>query len=467
MQRFILSICTALLLGVHDSRAQYAPPDPGGLEGIIVETYYVADANDAADTDGGTGLTAGSVTYRVFVDMRPGYKLLTVGGFTDHPITFATTTSFFNNEDRGEAWGHAINDIHLDKNTVAIDSWLSMGAGSDAHWGVLKTGDTDASIVGGTNNDGGSVGVPLLVNDIPAMGVPLTLADGLWSTSAPPTTNAVGTPPDLFDPGGSNSYSNDNFAWAVLGGIGSPDTTTNRILIGQFTTDGTFTFCLNLWLRIPDSLVCSDPNCHEILEFYGNLLPSDTAGTAISGDNKFTLPGLCFNSSALQVDCEGVPGGPAQPGTACDDGNDDTSNDVYDASCACLGEDCLGVLGGTALPGQPCDDGDPDTGGDIWQAGCTCEGTVGIHDINAPSVLMNVHPNPAKELLWIELSNLSGQHAVCELKNAFGQRVLTMDLGNLSGSWKGNIDVSGLGSGMYILEFRTGSEAHLERVVKF
>ena len=33
--------------------AQYAPPDPSGFQRIIVEPYYVADANDAADLDGG------------------------------------------------------------------------------------------------------------------------------------------------------------------------------------------------------------------------------------------------------------------------------------------------------------------------------------------------------------------------------------------------------------------------------
>ena len=114
-----------------------------------MERYYESDANDAADLDGSSELVSGAVTYRVFVDIKPGYKLNTVGGFTDHEITFATTTLFFNNDDRGEAWGDNINDIHLNKNTVAIDSWLSMGAASDAHWGVLKTADTDGSLVGG------------------------------------------------------------------------------------------------------------------------------------------------------------------------------------------------------------------------------------------------------------------------------------------------------------------------------
>jgi hypothetical protein len=45
-----------------------------------------------------------------------------------------------------------------------------------------------------------------------------------------------------------------------------------------------------------------------------------------------------------------------------------TGNDVYDANCACVGEliDCLGVPGGSDLPGSACDDGDPSTTNDLW-----------------------------------------------------------------------------------------------------
>ncbi|MBK8227324.1 MAG: hypothetical protein IPK70_09140 [Flavobacteriales bacterium] len=50
------------------------------------------------------------------------------------------------------------------------------------------------------------------------------------------------------------------------------------------------------------------------------------------------------------IDCLGVPGGSALVGTACDDGNPNTGNDIYDANCICAGQliDCLGVPGGSA-----------------------------------------------------------------------------------------------------------------------
>ena len=424
LSAFALSFATAL-------QAQYAPPDPAGLEGVIVEKYYVADANDAADADGGTNLSAGSTTYRVFVDMLDGYKLLAIAGYVDHDLTFNTTTEFFYNEDRGDAFGRLINDIHLDKNTVAIDSWLTMGAASDAHWGVPKGEDTDGTVVGGVNNDGGSNAVVggLLVNNAPEMGLPLTQSDGLYlDVAAPPTTVNVGEAPTIFNEPGGSSFTTQEWALGVLGGIGSP-LPGNKVLIGQFTTDGVFSFCLNFWLKIPQDLICSTIDCHENLEFYGNLLESDTAGTAISGDNKFTHPTLCFNSATSVVDC-------------------------------------LGTTGGTALPGTPCDDGNPDTGDDIWTEGCVCSGVTGITTTDALASMVKVHPNPTNDLLWISLSDPAGRNVSIDLTDGLGRSIQRMDLGRPGGPWQGSMDLTDVSSGVYTLIFTVDGHMHTERVIK-
>jgi hypothetical protein len=65
------------------------------------------------------------------------------------------------------------------------------------------------------------------------------------------------------------------------------------------------------------------------------------------------------------------------PGTACDDGDPGTGNDVLDANCECAGQviDCEGVPGGSALPGTPCDDGIIGTINDTWTNDCQCQGT--------------------------------------------------------------------------------------------
>lgn len=462
--RILLLAITTVLLGA--ARAQYTPPDPSGFQGLIVERYYQADANDAADTDGSSELVEGAVTYRVFADLKPGYRLITVGGFPGHPFTISTTTLLYNNDDRGEAWGRNINDIHLDKNTVAIDSWLTIGAASDAHWGIPKVDDPNGSIVGGANNDGGSNAVPggLLVNTTAATGVALTTSDGLFTPSVPPSVVSVGTAPDMFDPAGSSSYSNDNFAWAVLGGVTGPDS-TNRILIGQFTTDGELDLCFNLWVEIPDSLQCNDPNCHEYLEFYSEIIPSDTAGGGFATQNRFTHPTLCFNSGALQADCLGVPGGSALPGTACDDGNADTQNDVYDATCACVGEDCLGVLGGPALPGTACDDGDSTTVNDTWQTGCVCSGVVGVSE-NTLNPIVDVEPNPTRDQVRVRIGQVGGARVTLVVRDALGRTVHAQDLGASAGPRQHVIDLGAQSTGVYFVEVSTGARRTVKRIAK-
>ena len=45
-------------------------------------------------------------------------------------------------------------------------------------------------------------------------------------------------------------------------------------------------------------------------------------------------------------------------------------------SCASTVEDCEGVIGGPALPGTPCDDSNPETEGETYQEDCSCAGGI-------------------------------------------------------------------------------------------
>lgn len=231
-----------------------------GLEDVIVETYYVSDANDAADQDGGdTPLPEGSVTYRIYVDMAEGYEIQAVYGNSDHEMRIETTSLFWNNEDRGESTGDQLPTIRLDENTVALDSYLTLGAASDQHFGIPKNLDTDGSIVGGDNNDGGSEGVDggLLVNLTPEMGLALTESDGLIEGTLSSDVLGVGISFDVFaDVPVGNSFvtgggQDSGGAWSVLEGVQGP-TDENIVLIAQITTDGDLSFKLNLQLGTPD-----------------------------------------------------------------------------------------------------------------------------------------------------------------------------------------------------------------------
>lgn len=112
-----------------------------GLEAIIVEKYYISDEADAKITEGGY-LKPGSVTYRIYVDMKPKYSLQAVYGISGHPLKIATTTYFFNNTVNGGAVANDVSRLKLDQHSTMLDSWISVGAGSDADYGILKTDDT-------------------------------------------------------------------------------------------------------------------------------------------------------------------------------------------------------------------------------------------------------------------------------------------------------------------------------------
>ena len=467
MIRSKLLHASAALLLTATVNAQYAPPDCGALEQIIVETYYISDANDAADTDGAgvPQLTDGATTYRIYVDLKPGYSLETVYGNTTHNLDLSTTTQFWNNTDRGEVTGDLIDANRLDENTVALDSWLSMGAASDSHWGVLKSEDPDGSEVGGANNDGGSTGIPMLASTNINAGIPLTTADGLITGTVPAVTS-IGVDLSVFADVPGATFTVSNGAWAVLGGV-IGNTAENKVLIAQLTTNGQLSFTLNMRVHIPDSLQCQSPGCHENMDFYATIQPADTAGGGIVVENICTHPTLIYGGQL--VDCLGIPGGPALPGTTCDDGDATTGNDVYGSNCVCAGLliDCLNVPGGGALPGTPCDDGNSSTVNDSWDPNCNCIGTVGIEQVEPGAIAISMFPNPTRDHVILSIATTHGAATSITLRDAVGQVVFARDLGTVSGERKEMIDMSALARGVYTIEVLHGGASTVKRITKY
>ncbi len=249
-----------LLLLSHSARSQ------NGLESVIVERYYVSDANDATMNSTGGILPVGSVTYRVFVDLLPGYKFQAAYGVPDHELRIETTTLFFNNEDRG-ATAPTFTKNQASQNTVMLDSWLSVGAACSGNFGVLKS--LDDGLNNFTNSDG------VLQNSDITAGIPLTTQDGLIA-GTPEAVTAVGitTEMAMFDAqnDGTNGplFSTFNGSWASLNGSIGPDTADNKILIAQMTTNGDFSFELNIQIGTPsggvENYVARNPIGAEILE---------------------------------------------------------------------------------------------------------------------------------------------------------------------------------------------------------
>lgn len=243
-----------------------------GLENVIVEKYYISDSTDTIVNATGGVLPIGSVTYRIYADLLPGYRFQaaygvnTLGGA--HEMRIETTTLFFNNEDRG-ATSPTYTKAQSKNNTVMLDSWLSAGAACAGNFGIQKSDDDGVATV--VNIDG------VLQNANSAAGIPLTSEDGLIAVAGrspePLTPVGISTEIAVFDNqnDGTNGpvFSSWNGSWASLNGSIGPDTLDNKVLIAQITTDGVFSFELNIQIGTPtggvQNYVAKNPVGNEIL----------------------------------------------------------------------------------------------------------------------------------------------------------------------------------------------------------
>jgi len=253
--KYIISIITVIFFGKPLLYAQ----GNNAINKVIVETYYISNSLDATDSTG-LPLQIGSTTFRIFIDMKPGAKLKKIYGDAFHPIKIMSTDTFWNNTDNGETFAYNINKNRLGDNTVALDSWLTLGQATKLtpipYFGILKISDRDGSIVGGVNNDGGSASIAqgLLTNSNAQIGVALTIADGLDTMTI--------TPSNWANYGFIDEISNeDSTVFGSLkrgksfisynaglqnSGVQGVLADSNQVLVAQLTTKGTLTFELNL-----------------------------------------------------------------------------------------------------------------------------------------------------------------------------------------------------------------------------
>lgn len=266
-----------------------------GLENVIVETYYISDANDAiANPDGGV-LPIGSVTYRIYADMLPGYKFQAGYGVPGHECRIETTTLFFNNEDRGNTTP-TFTKNQSSYNTVMLDSWLSVGAACAGNYGVLKTEDN------GVANVVNSYSPMVLQNANPLAGIPLTTQDGFIMPGVlpePVTQVGISTEIEVFNNqnDGTNgpAFITSNGSWASLNGSVGPDSTINKVLIAQITTDGIFSFSLNIQIGTPSgagivqNYVADSAVGNEIQATFMRYPNSASIGTTVNKPNSLFL----------------------------------------------------------------------------------------------------------------------------------------------------------------------------------
>ncbi len=287
MKNYFFLICM-VVLGLF-AKAQ------NGLENIYVERYYVADAIDAANSH--PAIPVGAVTYRIYADMLPGYKVQSIYGSVAHNLTMTTSTYFFNQSDYGDVTP-SYSATNAKKNTVMLDSWLTTGGTCTGYLGVPKSEDN------GSGNFVNSNAPQLLQNNAAQAGIPLTTQDGMWAGTVP-TTTMLGLDAllPIFGDGSANgnSFVVTNGAWACLAGAAGPIAASNKVLIAQITTDGVFHFELNIQIGTPSlgtqNYVASNPSTGELSissltqTLYPNPVPPTVTTASVS--NLLTTTAIC------------------------------------------------------------------------------------------------------------------------------------------------------------------------------
>jgi len=407
------------------------------MENVIVEKYYISDTNDAKYIqyiyDANDNITdsivleEGSTSYRVFVQMASGCKIMKVYGDANHTLMFATTSSFFNHADFGSSFGKDIKTSNLRKDLVALDTWLTLGQASSTKMGIMKNEDTDGSVVGGANNN-----VGLLANNNPSAGVPITDSDGLFASSALPDKWAVGGFTDPVSNEDStvfgflkhgNQFTSNSAFFQNSGAMGATQG-SNKVLIAQLTTNGEISFNLNLQVLLSDGIT--------IQTYVANKAANDLESIIMSR----------FLSYPLVNEC----------------GCRDSSYLEYDPKFNCsLPEACKTKIVFGCTDPMSCNY-NPQANYSIPSL-CCYPGKCGDRDISvicpdlglSPSAKTLLYPNPVTNQLTLEVTSSNNCEIRFEIYNSFGTLMIAKNLGFVEGLISSQMDVSGFKNGIYMV----------------
>ena len=403
----ILSAIVLIFVFLHmKSQSYYA------LDTVIIEKYYISDSIDAKDVQyiynasGDTiidslKLEPGSVTYRIYIKLKQGYKLTKIFSDTSHRLKISSTDFFYNNVDHGKSFGKDIRNMDITRkfSTDALDTWMTLGMATSTNLGIPKKFDTDGSIL---DNIG------YLTNKDTAAGIPLTVADGIDSAK-------VTLPSGWFDSGikngdidstifGSMKFGKEFIsknALIMCNGIKGADT-SNEILIAQLTTKGELSFEFNIEV--------ADTN-NKISRFFAKkpvVTPtSDFIRTCLS----FPIPCGCLDPKYVEFN----------PDYTCS--NPDSCHilkTVYKFGCkdqmACNYDSTVDIH----VPGL-----------------CCYPGLCGGRDISIvcpnltekqPGVI--IYPNPVTNNFKIELSNFDAKIISLSMYNVYGDKIIDRKISN-------------------------------------
>lgn len=390
------------------------------IENQIVETYYIANADDV-NSPFNDDIVEGTVTYRVYLDLCQGCKVLEVFGSDSNPFIIQSSEVIFNSS-FGATFGQNLNSAFLTTfDSSPLDSYLTLGAASGSHWAIPKNADSDGSIWSGR------IPPQSLTNNASEIDIPITESDGLidsggettepggWQTplNTTPIVNVFGTSTNSqsFN---SSELENPFFLRTSDGVFGQND--ENIILLAQITTAGDLEFKLNIIIENAEG---------ELIE-----VVSTEAAEGQQFSNFLFYPAQCgcTDPNFLEYD----------PAAGCDDGS-------------CMTEIVFGCLNQEAC------NFNPDANFDIPELCCFVDSCQGLDiSILCPALNVNdfdpedfqVYPNPTSASLFIEtdFKKIESIH----LYNLQGSFVNALDPFLISDN-RLEVRVNDLQSGFYIV----------------
>jgi len=416
------------------------------IDKVMVETYYISDTTDATDTTGGW-LEAGSKTFRIYLDLAYGWKVKKIYGDTNHLLKFSSTQIFFNNISEGQTFAKDISKSRLEENTVALDTWLTLGAVTKIASkivGVPKICDTNGSFIGGANNDGGSavISYGLLTNADPLAGIPLTTSDGNDTLTLPSGS--------WFDYGILSSNSDDSTIFGSIvpdsvfecndcglqySGIGGVNPDSNFVLLAQLTTKGDISFELNV----------------ELVDSTGAIIKYVANDSVLLGDEVL--------NRNLKYPFESVCGCP----------DSDYLEYLADRDCDNL-DSCINLVVFGCMDPLACN---YDSNANVNVSSLCCyPGLCNDRDLAfvCPELIttrMNeafeIFPNPAQESLAVQLQK-AAENSNYRIYNALGKLVLENEI--RYGELNFPIDITNLEAGLYFIQLINGGTSFSKTFIK-
>ncbi|HXC07240.1 MAG TPA: hypothetical protein VNZ86_20910 [Bacteroidia bacterium] len=424
------------------------------LDRVLLETYYVSDANDATDTTGSI-LPPHSTTYRIYVCMAKGCKLTRIFGNADHEFRIASDSVFYNHSVEGQTFANNFNVLRFNEGTVPLDTWLALGEVSNAkpggktYFGVPKKEDRDGSIIGGPNNDGGSKPVAggLLVNNDPVAGIPLTTADGLDTMMKLPTgwinmgiLDALGTDTTIFGSVKKGTLFSSRNMFLQNNGVQGVNPDSNQVLVAQLTTRGKLSYALNV------EIVDSTGTIYDYVAQNG--ADSLQANLVQSFYLIYPRPCGCLNPNYMEYN----------PAFGCMD------------SSACKTLAVLGCMDTAACNYDP-------TANINVQAICCYPGYCNNRDISLVCPTLSIaelhtelsfilFPDPVQDVLNLKISGGESGDLKYEIWDAFARRVSYGVIPYGGSTQNTPVNVSALAPAIYLLRMYRGTGCSVKKFVK-